>query len=145
MVSKCLTTHSSIQVYECCSDLALCINYGHLFLHLDTAIFPVSGVKTDQPRNLPPEIYNELHVDFSLHPLVYMKAYFWHTELFKKKSDGSQVSSLFLDNNRQHIMVCGNTISSRVRNILSFAKIHMSVGSCGFDSWCLPGIYPIAW
>ena len=59
----------------------------------------------------------------------YLKAYLRCTESFKKKSDGSQVTSLILGNNRQHRSVSAETISSWVWKILSVAKAHMSPGS----------------
>ena len=48
---------------------------------------------------------------------------------FRKKPDGSRVTSLFLGNNRQHRPVCAKTISSWVRKVLCVAKAHMSPGS----------------
>ena len=52
-----------------------------------------------------------------------------HTEPFRKKPDGSHVTSLFLVNNRQHRLACAKTISSCVRKVLCVAKAHMSLGS----------------
>ena len=51
-----------------------------------------------------------------------MKAYLRHTEPCKKKPEGLCVTSLFLDNNRQHRLVCAKTISSWVREVLSVLK-----------------------
>ena len=59
----------------------------------------------------------------------YLKAYLRRTESFRKKPDGSRVTSLFLGNNRQHRPVCVKTISSWVRKVLGVAKAHMSPGS----------------
>ena len=44
-----------------------------------------------------------------------------------KKSDWSQVSAL-LGNNREHMLVCAEMISSLVRKVSSIAKAHMSLG-----------------
>ena len=59
----------------------------------------------------------------------YLKAYLRPIESFRMKPDGSHVTSLFLGNNRQYWPVCAKTISSWVRNVLSVAKAHMSLGS----------------
>ena len=59
----------------------------------------------------------------------YLKAYLSHTESFRTKPDGSHVTSLFLDNKRQHQPDCAKTISSWVRKVLCVAKAHMSPGS----------------
>ena len=79
----------------------------------------------------------------------YLKAYLRHTEPFRKKADGSCVTSLFLGNNRQHGLVCAKTISSWVRKVLSVAK-DMSPGSlwgvcsfCSLSGWCFPGVHPV--
>ena len=60
---------------------------------------------------------------------LYLKAYLQCTESFRKKPDGSRVTSLFLGNNRQHQPVCAKTFSSWVRKVLGVAKAHMSPGS----------------
>ena len=39
------------------------------------------------------------------------------------------MTSLFLDNDRQHRPVCAKTISSWVQKVFSVAKAHMSLGS----------------
>ena len=93
-----------------CSDSTLsCIDNQHFFLHGNAAIFvPLSGGKTDHPGHLPPQI--ESHSNVNLCPVFYLKAYLRHTESFRKKPDGSRVSSLFLGNNRQHWPVCAKTI-----------------------------------
>ena len=65
----------------------------------------------------------------NLCPVFYLKAYLRWTESFRKKPDGSQVTSLFFGNNRQHRPVCAKTITSWVRTVLSVAKGHMSLGS----------------
>ena len=52
--------------------------------------------------------------------------YLWCVDPLRK-SDGSEVSSLFEVNKRQHIPVCAKAVSSWVRKILSTAKVHMSL------------------
>ena len=90
-----------------------------LFLQHNAAIFvPLSGGKTDRPGHLPPQIRIESHSNVNLCPVFYLKAYLRHTESFRKKPDGSRVTSLFLGNNRQHRPVCAKTISSWVRKVV---------------------------
>ena len=60
--------------------------------------------------------------------MLYLKAYLWHTEPFRKKSNGSWVSFGFLDNYRLQMAVCVKMISW-VRNVLSIARAHMSLGT----------------
>ena len=50
--------------------------------------------------HLPPEIYIESHFNVNHCCSFDLKAKLCHTEPFRKKSDGSWVSSLFLHNNR---------------------------------------------
>ena len=116
---------------KCCSDLTLlCVDNQHLFLQCNAAIFvPLSGGKTDHPGHLPPQMHIESHSSVNLCPVFYLKAYLRCTESFRKKSDGSRVTSPFLGNNRQHWPVCAKTISSWVQKVLSVAKAHMSPGS----------------
>ena len=96
----------------------------------NAAIFvPLSGGKTDRPGHLPPQIHIESHSNVNLCPVFYLKAHLRRTESFRKKPDGSRVTSLFLGNNRQHRPVCAKTISSWVRKVLGVAKAHMSLGS----------------
>ena len=80
-----------------CSDLTLlCVDNQHLFLQHHAAIFvPLSGGKTDHLGHLTPQIRIESHSNVNLCPVFYLKAYLRHTESFRKKSDGSQVTSLF--------------------------------------------------
>ena len=82
---------------KCCSDLTLlCVDNQHLFLQCNAAIFiPLFGGKTDHPSHLPPQIHIESHSNVNLCPVFYWKAYLRCTESFKKKPDGSQVTSLF--------------------------------------------------
>ena len=114
-----------------CSDLTLlCVDNQHLFLQHHSAIFvPLYGGKTDCLGHLPPQIHIESHSNVNLCPVFYLKAYLRCTESFRKKSDGSRVTSLFWGNNRQHQPVCAKTISSWVQKVLSVAKAHMSLGS----------------
>ena len=44
-------------------------------------------------------------------------------------SNGSQVSFLFLGNNRQYMLVYAKAISSWIRKVLSFSKEDMSLGT----------------
>ena len=114
-----------------CPDLTLlCVDNQHLFLQHHAAIYiPLSGGKTDCPGHLPPQIRIESHSNVNLCPVFYLKAYLRHTESFRKKPDGSRVTSLFLGNNRQYRPVCAKTISSWVGKVLGVAKAHMSPGS----------------
>ena len=108
----------------------LCVDNQHLFLQCNAAIFvPLSGGKTDHLGPLPPQIRIESHSNVNLCPDFYLKAYLRCPESFRKKPDGSQVTSLFLGNNRQHRPVCAKTISSWLRKVLGIAKAHMSLGS----------------
>ena len=80
-----------------CSDVTLlCIDNQHLFLqHHATIFIPLSVGKTDRLGHLPPQIHIESHSNVNLCPVFYLKAYLRCTELFRKKSDGSCVTSLF--------------------------------------------------
>ena len=49
-------------------------------------------------------------------------------ELFKKKADVSQMSSLFICDKRQEMPICAKTIYSQVRDVLTVAEAHMAVG-----------------
>ena len=91
----------------------------------------MSGGKTDNLGHLPPQIHIESHSNVNLCPVFYLNAYLRCTESFRKKPDGSRVTSLFLGNNRRHWPVCAKTISSWVRKALSVAEAHMSPGSLG--------------
>ena len=103
-----------------CSDLTvLCIDNQHLFLSvmlLFSFLYLVA-------RCIDHVIFL-LRIILSVIPLLifvlflYLKAYLSLTGPFRKKPDGSHVTSLFLDNNRQHRPVCAKTISSWVRKIL---------------------------
>ena len=116
---------------KCHSNLTLlCIDNQHLLLQCNAAIFiPMSGGKTDHLGHLPPQVGIESHSSVTLCPDFYLKAYLRHTESVRMKPDGSCVTSLFLGNNRQHLLVCAKTISSRVRKVLCVAKAHMSLRS----------------
>ena len=82
---------------EHCSDLTLlCVDNQHLFLQHNAAIFvPLSGGTTDRPGHLPPQIRIESHSNVNLCPDFYLKAYLRHTESFRKKPDGSRLTSFF--------------------------------------------------
>ena len=135
---------------EHCSDLTfLCVDNQHLFLQHHVAMFvPLSGGKTDHPGHLPPQIPIESHSNVNLCSVFYLKAYLRCTESFRKKPDGSQLTSFFLGSNRQDQPVCAKTISSWVWKVLSVAKAHvsgLSLGGCCFcslGSWCLCGDHP---
>ena len=71
------------------------------------------------------QLHIESHSNVNLCPVFYLKAYLHHTKLWKKL-EGSRVYSLFLGNNRQHMLVCAKKISSWVRKVLDIAKAHMS-------------------
>ena len=88
----------------------------------------MSGGKTDHPGHLL-SFCIESHSNVNLCPVFYLKAYLRCTEPFRKKPDGSHVTSLFLGNNRQHRPVCAKTISSWVRKDLCVAKAHLSLVS----------------
>ena len=109
----------------------------------------MSGGKTDHLGHLPPQIHIESHSNFNLCPVFYLKAYLRCAESFRTKPDGSQVTSLFLGNNRQHQPVCAKTISSWVRKVFCVAKAYMSLGSlwgvyCLYklSSWYFSGDHP---
>ena len=80
-----------------CSDFTLlCVDNQHLFLQHHSAIFvPLSGAKADRLGHLPAQICIESHSNVNLCPVFYLKAYLQCTESFRKKSDGSCVTSLF--------------------------------------------------
>ena len=128
-----------------CSDLTvLCTDNHTFFISVILLFFPESGHKTDQLNCLWPEIHIESHANVNLCPVLYLKAYLWHSELFSKKSDGSQVSSLMTDNNRQQIPVCAKTISFWGRKVLRTTRAHMSLGTprvCSICGWYLPGLW----
>ena len=108
-----------------CSDFILLhIDNQYLFLQ-----HHASGRKMDGLGQLPFQIHIEPHSIVNFCPVFYLKAYLCHTEPFRKKLDGSQVSSLFLVNNRQHMPVCAKMISSWVRRVLCIVKAHMSLGA----------------
>ena len=66
----------------------------------------------DWPDHLPPLIHIETYSDVTLCPVFYLKVYLYQTEPCRKKSDGSQVSSLFLGNIGHHMLVCAKTVCS---------------------------------
>ena len=46
------------------------------------------------------------------------------------------MTSLFLDNNRQHMLVCGKVISSWISKILSISKTYMLLCTVQGSSAC---------
>ena len=62
-------------------------------------------------------------------PCILFEAYLQHTEYFRKKLDGSVESSLFIGNNRHHILLCGKMISSWVKKVLIIAEAHTFPGT----------------
>ena len=93
---KTATLLACVTAKHCSNLTLLCVDNQHLFLQHNTAIFvPLSGGKTDRLGHLP------LRFVLSLTPMLifalffYLKAYFRCTEPFRKKPDGSQVTSLF--------------------------------------------------
>ena len=141
------TTLLALVTAKHCSDLTLlCVDNEHLFLQCHAAIFvPLSGGKTDHLGHLSPQICIESYSRVNLCPVFYLKAYLRHTESFRKKSDGSQVTSLFLGNNRQHWPVCAKTISSWVWKVLSVAKANMSPGSLGGGAASAALVAGVSW
>ena len=116
---------------KCCSDLTLlCIDNQHLFLQCHAAVFIfLSGGKTHHLGHLPPQIHIESHTSVNLCHVFYLKAYLRCTEAFRTRADGLCVTSLFLDNNKQHRPICTETISSWERKVLCIVKAHISPGS----------------
>ena len=102
------------------------INNQHLYLQHHVVNFvPASGGKTDQPGYFSLQIHNDSYSSANLCPLFYMKAHLCCLESFRKKLDGSFVTSLFFGNNRQCMPVCAKMIYSWVRKVLSIAKAHV--------------------
>ena len=97
-----------------CPDLTLsCIDNQHFFLQDHAAIFiPIFVGKKDQLHHVPPQICIESHSIVNCCPDFCLKAYLRCTEPFRKKHDGSCVTSLFWGTNRHHRLVCAKTISS---------------------------------
>ena len=86
------------------SDLSLLhVDNQHLFhQHHAEIVVHASGGEMDQSGHLPPQIHTKSHCNVNFCAVFYLKAYSCHTEPFRKKSYGSQVSSLFQGSNRQH-------------------------------------------
>ena len=114
-----------------CSDLML--------LHIENQPFFVSTmllfmflyllIRWIDGGHLPPQIHIESHSNINVCPVFHLNADLQCTEPFRKKSDGSQVSSLFLGNSRQHIPISAKMIFPWVRKVLSIAKVYMSLGT----------------
>ena len=135
-----------------CFDLTLlCVDNQHLFLQHNAAIFiPLSGGKTDRLGHLPPQIPIEFqsHSNVNLCPVFYLKAYLRHTESFRKKSDGSQVTPLFW------VTIGSISLSVLKAFLLGYGKFSVLLrhiclwalsGGCCFcslGSWCLSGDHP---
>ena len=86
----------------------------------------------DQLGHIPPQNPIECLIPMLIFfSAFYLKAYLRHTEPFRKKPDGSHVTSLFLGKNKQHGPVCAETIYSWVRKVLCIAKTHVSGFSLG--------------
>ena len=106
------------------------IDNHHLFLHYHAAVyFPASVGKMDWLGDLPPQICSDSHFIANLCPAFYLKAYLQHTELLRRNSDKSWVSSLCLGNSRQQMPVCAKIIPSLVRDVLNIAKVNTSFGT----------------
>ena len=102
----------------------------HCFLQCHAAIsIPASGGKIYWPGHLPSKIIIESHSNFNLYPVFYLKVCLCHIKHFRKKSDGSWASSLFLSNNGLHLLVCAKMVSSWVRKIVGIWKAHVSLGT----------------
>ena len=86
----------------------------------------------------PPQIHIESYFSVNMCSVFYLEACLWYSETFREKFNGSQVSSLFIGNHRQHMSLCAKMISSWVRKIISIAKAHVYryfPGCCGFGGW----------
>ena len=93
----------------------LYIDNSHIFLqHLAAIFMHLVG------------LFVEMHFSGNLWPTFNLIAYLQCTELFRKKLDGSRVFSLLLGNNRKHMPVHAQMISSWVRKVLRIAKVHVS-------------------
>ena len=81
-----------------CSDLTLlCIDNHHLFLKYFAAIFiPISGGKMDHWVIFLLRFTLSVIPNVNLCPVFYLKAFWGHAEPFRKKPDGSCVTSLLL-------------------------------------------------
>ena len=79
----------------------------------------------DLPGHIPPQIHIESHSNVNLCPVFYLKAYLCHIEPSRKKVDGSHMCPLFLCNNRQHMPLYANIISSWVRMVLGITKAYL--------------------
>ena len=79
--------------------------------------------------HLPLQICIESHSNIMHCYVMYLKAYIWHTEPFKKKLEGPWVFSLFLGYKGQHLTVCAKMISSWVRKVLSISRTQRSMGT----------------
>ena len=93
-----ITTLLALVTARHCSDLTLlCIDNHHFcLLHHAAIFFPVSGGKMVLAGHLPLQIQIDSHFSVNLCPVFYLKAYLPYTEPFRKKADGSCVTSLFL-------------------------------------------------
>ena len=69
------------------------------------------------------------HASVHLCPVFYLKTYLHWAEIFRKKSDGSQVLSLVLGNNRHQMPVCTKMISFLVKKVFCVVKAHISLAS----------------
>ena len=76
---------------------------------------------------IPSQIHIDSHSSVNPCPVFYLKVYLQYTEPFRKRLDGSHVTSLFWGNNRQHMPVIAKNISSWVRKALYIAKAHVWV------------------
>ena len=130
LAGKTATLLAVVTAKHCSILTLLCINNQHLFLQHHAAIFvPASGSKMGWLGHLLPDIYTESHFNVNLCPVFYVKPYLCCTVPFRKKSDGSLVSCLFLGNNSQYMPVCAKMISSWFKTVLCIAKVHVSLGA----------------
>ena len=98
-----------------CSDLPLlCIDN---LQHHAAKFAPAFGGKMDQVVRFHLRFVLNHNPLLNVCPVFHLKGYLRKTEPFRKESDGSQVFSLFLGNNRQHMPVCAKMISSSVRKV----------------------------
>ena len=132
---------------ECGFELTfLCIDNQQVFLQQHAAVFiPASSGKTVGLGHLPSQIHIESNSNVNVCTVLYLKAYLWHTEPFRKESNGSWMSFMFTDNNRQHMPACAKVIFLVKGKFYTLLRYSLGCcGICGFCSLCLPDFHPHA-
>ena len=84
-----------------------------------------SGSKMDGLVHLPPQIHIESQSNVNLCSDFHLKVYLHHAEPFKKL-DGSQVSSLFWSNNRQHMAYVQDDFFLGTENLRYYKDTYVS-------------------